>query len=631
MLASDACDLKDFRALTADQVVALAELLSAVLHKQGPAWRLVTGGAGTGKSTVVRLLSAVLRRRGKPFILTAYTNSATAQIGGTKSFEACIGTAFIRKILDIPEHVPLEVKRIFAYLQGSRPHVIRRLGRENIVLIVDECSMIPPDVLQLLSDLLRTIGSQMRVVLVGDFRQLPPVTECPVPLPDRRLSAYGFSTQAWAVEAVRCHLLMKFVRGAQQMAPVLDRMARAAVSEEDVALLKRLRLSDGDTEFQMTAPTVVYLYGNRALVNHHNSDMYGMLPGAEYTLSWSFSSSLPARDPFFQKICKGFVDAVFAANDSEGYNGHIRGVVHSEVHFTYKVGCNVIFTHLSDLAKLQKVEVAHGKVEYRRLAGAGMTHIKVQKGMRGVIVDVFQAEETGAWHPVVFMVGDAYDKEYVLVQPVLARERYVNPEKNQQVTLQVRVVPVMYGWACTVHYVQGKTLRCNVVLHLPSMWEVGMSYVGFSRPVTLLENMRVRGLEDDATAASLNGTLFKVSGLVEDFYKAIEPPRVEETGGDVECITLDSDAEVGGSDGPQGLWDDRFEDWEIPDDDGAFDGVETGHDVDDAQRPVRGVFSYMGHGSPRAGDDRFREYASARSEDVLAKLERLKHELRRRR
>jgi hypothetical protein len=202
------------------------------------------------------------------------------------------------------------------------------------------------------------------------------------------------------------------------------------------------------------------------------------LGGPEFTLAWSFDSSLRPTEPFFQKICAGFVDNVFDANDSEGYNGHSRGESSDRVHFAYKVGCRVM----------------------------------------------------------VQMVGDAFHGQYVLVKPVSARERYVEPFTRRQVELRVGIVPIMYGWACTVHYVQGKTLRCNVVVHLPSMWEVGMGYVGFSRPVSF-ENMRVLSLQTNATATNLNGSLFKVSGLVEEFYAGLAAEGL----GDVEIISISSD------------------------------------------------------------------------------------------
>ncbi len=134
------CGVADLRLLLDDQVEHARDLLDAIQAKsRRGSWHCLIGPAGSGKSCVLRLVSEVLRLRRKQHILTAYTNSATAQVGGKKSFEASIGTAFIRNVLELPENVPLCPKRVLAYLQRHKPYIVKRLRDENCALLVDEC------------------------------------------------------------------------------------------------------------------------------------------------------------------------------------------------------------------------------------------------------------------------------------------------------------------------------------------------------------------------------------------------------------------------------------------------------------------------------------------------------------
>jgi hypothetical protein len=73
--------------------------------------------------------------------------------------------------------------------------------------------------LQVLHELLTMLQSKLVVVLCGDIRQLPAVTQCPHQLPDGRQSSYCFSVPGWGARNVVYHVLRRWVRGAQAMAP----------------------------------------------------------------------------------------------------------------------------------------------------------------------------------------------------------------------------------------------------------------------------------------------------------------------------------------------------------------------------------------------------------------------------
>ncbi len=54
---------------------------------------------------------------------------------------------------------------------------------------------------------------------------------------------------------------------------------------------------------------------------------------------------------------------------------------------------------------------------------------------------------------------------------------------------------------------QGRTLRCKVVLDLMDAWEAGQAYVGCSR-VTSFDHLRFKNWDPTADASVLNSSVF---------------------------------------------------------------------------------------------------------------------------
>jgi hypothetical protein len=145
------------------------------------------------------------------------------------------------------------------------------------------------------------------------------------------------------------------------------------------------------------------------------------------------------------------------------------------------------------------------------------SYVRVQKGMCGEVVGLYE-KGGGLVLPVVRMLGDAFDGKHVLVHAVTVRESYRHPLTGKLVDLRVGVVPVMYGWGATVQYLQGKSVRCKLVVYLTSMWEVRMGNVAMSRPVSV-DLVRVMiGDEAMLTPAELNSHVFQTSSIVHEFY-----------------------------------------------------------------------------------------------------------------
>ena len=119
---------------------------------------VLTGGPGTGKTTVIRAVVKIISRLGMRYALAAPTGRAAKRISEASSEEA----KTIHRLLEV------------TYTDGEQQQFTR--CRSNLltedVIIIDEASMI--DVL-LMSALLEAIKPGAKLMLIGDADQLPSV------------------------------------------------------------------------------------------------------------------------------------------------------------------------------------------------------------------------------------------------------------------------------------------------------------------------------------------------------------------------------------------------------------------------------------------------------------------------
>ncbi|MBQ8403502.1 MAG: ATP-dependent RecD-like DNA helicase [Clostridia bacterium] len=119
---------------------------------------VLTGGPGTGKTTVVRAIIRIFSSMGLDIALAAPTGRAAKRLSEAASMEA----KTIHRLLEM-QFAPDE-QSVFVRDEAN--------PLDEDVIIIDESSMI--DVF-LMSALLRAIKPSARLVLIGDADQLPPV------------------------------------------------------------------------------------------------------------------------------------------------------------------------------------------------------------------------------------------------------------------------------------------------------------------------------------------------------------------------------------------------------------------------------------------------------------------------
>ncbi|MDH3744469.1 MAG: ATP-dependent RecD-like DNA helicase [Acidobacteriota bacterium] len=116
---------------------------------------VITGGPGTGKTTLINGVVAILRRKRQQILLAAPTGRAAKRLQEATGAEV----KTVHRLLEYDPH-----------LGGFRRHRDRPL--EADLVIVDEASMLDA---QLAQSLLEAVPDGTRLVLVGDIDQLPSV------------------------------------------------------------------------------------------------------------------------------------------------------------------------------------------------------------------------------------------------------------------------------------------------------------------------------------------------------------------------------------------------------------------------------------------------------------------------
>lgn len=373
----------------------------------------VTGKAGTGKSTLIHWLRSKL----DSCAVVAPTAVAAATIQGD-TIHSFFGLP--PRLIDPGESHPTSTKV--------------RLVLENIkCLIVDEVSMVQPNLIDTMSNILRSArGNQLPfggvpVVFVGDLLQLPPVVSSPeeaVYFSHRYRTRYFFSADIFRE---------------QQIVPVVLTKVRRQADTEFIEALNRIRLNDDCRE-------AVALFNRRCFRDKPAGPVNGvyLVPTnkAARTINMRELDRLPGDVRLYEARVTGDVPA---------NKWKLTAVDRLEL----KVGAKVIFL------KNHKPDWING--DLGTVVGLDADSIRVRKEKTDNVVVV--GRET--WQKYKYKYD--YETRRVEAEVVGTFEQF----------------PVALGWTITIHKSQGLTLG-DLTLDLGGgAFAEGQTYVALSRARTL--------------------------------------------------------------------------------------------------------------------------------------------------
>ena len=398
----------------------------------------VSGPGGTGKSLLIRLISADLRLRRVPFAVTATTGAAAVQLQcGAQTVHSFLQCGLANGPMGPIVASIHKRKRLKAKMKSLR------------VLIVDEVSMLDPEFLDRVDLILREYRDQkglpfggLQVVFFGDFFQLPPVG------PARDRNDYAFESNVWKqlfrpgdhVDLTTIH------RQKDSVFAAMLRDARAGrISDEDVEEINS-RVAEPPDE-------VPIIYCLRRDVERTNEQKLGQIREevVDFDLETKCRILASRPQPWMRDKCRREADSLKKSVPVHGDKTCLK--VGALVMATAKLGRGVINGTVGRVVGFREAEddsPANARLYYPH--GELLPEVRFDKGGTILVPKCKWSKEVGDF-------GVA----------------------------EVHGLPLILAWAITVHKAQGATLD-RAVVDISKSFAAGQAYVALSR-LTRLEGL----------------------------------------------------------------------------------------------------------------------------------------------
>ena len=439
--------------------------------------------------------------------------------------------------------------------------------RETEVLFIDEISMMSVEYFAKADDVLRIVRQApgepfggMQLVLCGDFFQLPPVYRNEAAMREAGLPLYCFQLDVWR-EAVHCEVeLTKVYRqlGATRFIAALNEMREGRLSDEHVGMLRARVVGSSVPGAPTLADTdgATRIYPRRDEVDNVNNRKLRDLPGPFHECRWrvEFNAEL-VRGDTAQKACVDHFASNTPVTATQVYavgarvllrvnldqeNGLVNGAIGTVVGFEpdpddiMQSGSGIpgppsqfdVYAHdgggggaaaakasaapltLYPVVKFDDIDEPRHILPYcfQLLAatsgsgGGGSGDDEQDDAMRSLKELVAAAEAPGATN------AERESARIALELCADADRRAAKPQWRAR----MYQVPLVLGWASTVHSAQGMSLK-RVGLGVDKMFTTGQVYVGTSRAETL----------DGLYLYSFDESKIRADPIVADYYAKV--------------------------------------------------------------------------------------------------------------
>ena len=261
------------------------EFFNHVVHwikcKDEPIYAYLSGGAGVGKSVVIRALYQSLYRtlnlkEGENpddirILLCAYMGFAAFNINGQT-----ICSAFHKKIFKGSDH-----------LSADELNTFRIKYRHLKVIIIDEISTVSSQTLNFINTRLQQLtGTKadfggLSVIAVGDLYQLKPVTGSWIFL-DLEKESSSLARNLWK-DLFKLYELLDIMRQKDdlQFAHLLNRLRLNELTDKDQDTLKTRFVSPESKDYQKD---LLHLFAENAGVNKHNNEILSEMSGEKVVI-----------------------------------------------------------------------------------------------------------------------------------------------------------------------------------------------------------------------------------------------------------------------------------------------------------------------------------------------------------
>lgn len=444
----------------------------AILHIMRGKNVFLTGGAGTGKTVVLKEACRCLKEAGKIVLVCAPTGIAAVHAGGTT----------IHSLFGFPAGSVINHSEKYGYTLMTR---VPTLIRHADVIIIDEISMVRCDLFDaIVESILRAekiTGRHIQLIVCGDFYQLPPV----VKFTDISESSafYGrslTSTDSYAFQGInwnKCHFY-----------PIVMNQCMRQHNEEFIHYLNLLRVGDPsciayfNQRYGAGPAKGIKIFATKAAAMSANKLAMDELPG---------NSCVIKRKIVYEY---GFSEADLEKTDLDELPPDL----------TLKTGVKVIMT--ANNVYGNRDEVVETSPSFRRYSADQPIYVN---GTTGTILDVGAADEHGGVESLVVAIdgGDMVICDRI-AYPVYAYRIDDSGTKIDRILIaKCWQYPVLPAYAITIHRSQGQTYSAAIIN--PASFAAGQLYVALSRLCS------IDGLT--LTRRITSGDI-RVSAAVQQFY-----------------------------------------------------------------------------------------------------------------
>ena len=306
--------------------------------------------------------------------------------------------------------------------------------------------------------------ARISFIAVGDLYQLPPIRRRAV-FENYKNDTFNLCHPWNAFKMIELIEIMR-QKDDQPFTELLNRFRTGTQTEADIQCIQSRSISPSDSNYPHEA---LHIWAENKPVNEYNVTRLNQIPAQEYILT--------AIDQYPPHVSKQDIDRVLARSRSE--TGGL------DYHISIKKGCRVMLTTNIDIAD-------------RLINGQMGTVIKIEVDgntkKTNIVYIKFDDSEAGKDAIAKHSNNFAQNNQVVPIIPVLTKIK-IKPDKPSSPEIQRTQFPLTLAYACTIHKVQGLTLK-NVVISFDLLkqpfFNYGQIYVALSRS-TALQGLYILG------------------------------------------------------------------------------------------------------------------------------------------
>ncbi len=373
----------------------------------------LTGGGGVGKSYNAKKIISFYKNIGKNVIVVASTGIAAVSIGG-QTIHSLFGFGISNNL-----------EELYNFDQKNRrlKEIIKLIEATDLI-VVDEVSMVSGDLMDMFVFRLRQGNFKGKVLFVGDFYQLPPVTK-----PNRNNSLFSAGIYAYESE------------GWRELDPVVVELTKIhrTENEEFGHILNRVRKGDNHNE---VISYLISLANNNHILEKDPVTLFGTNNEANFQNRQRLEG-LQTPEKTFEAVTK-IEDGKLNSKKFETWKNSLP----VEEFLSIKIGVPVIFT--------------------------SNKHGVFYNGERGIV--------TGFEDDVIFIETEKREiqlerNEFLLNEFVLD-----GSEVEEKTLAKFSQFPIRVAFAITIHKSQGMGIE-NLVCNINSIFTDSQFYVAISRGI----------------------------------------------------------------------------------------------------------------------------------------------------